>query len=54
MTATIEYDPTKYSTLANMLIMLRAEIWNCRPSEALARLLDEVATKELKPDTQPA
>jgi|LakMenEpi03Aug12_release.lakeMendotaPanAssembly.Ray.scaffolds.fasta_scaffold3210565_1 hypothetical protein len=45
----IEYDPAKYSPLVNQLIMLKAEQWKCAPSEALMRLLDEMAEKELKP-----
>jgi uncharacterized protein YihD (DUF1040 family) len=44
----IEYDPTKYSARVNQLIMLKAEQWQCAPSEALMRLLDELAAKEIK------
>ena len=48
MNAKIEYDPTQYSPAVNMLIMRRAEQWQVPPSEALARLLDELAERELK------
>ena len=48
MNAKIEYDPTKYSPRVNQLIMKRAEQWQCTPSEALMRLLDEIAAKELQ------
>lgn len=48
MTARIEYDPTQYSEAVNRLVMLKAEQWKVPPSEALARLLDELAERELK------
>ena len=48
MKAKIEYDPTQYSEKTNLLIMLKAEEWKCAPSVALARLLDELATRELE------
>ena len=48
MNAKLEYDPTKYSAQVNQLIMLKAEQWQCTPSEALMRLLDEIAAKEMQ------
>ena len=48
MNAILEYDPTQYTEKVNLLIMLKAEQWHCRPSEALARLLDELADEALK------
>ena len=48
MKTKFEYDPTQYSEQVNLLIMLKAEQWKVPPSEALARLLDELAEKELK------
>lgn len=48
MNAKIEYDPTAYSEQVNQLVMLKAEQWNVRPSEALVRLLNELAERELK------
>ena len=47
MKTTITYDPTQYSERINQLIMMKAEQWKCPPSEALMRLLDELAAKEL-------
>lgn len=48
MKTKIEYDPMQYNEKVNRLIMLKAEQWKCPPSEALARLLDELAARELK------
>ena len=48
MKTRIEYDPTQYPERVNLLIMLKAELWKVPPSEALARLLDELAQRELK------
>lgn len=45
----LEYDPTQFSERVNLLIMLKAEQWKCAPSEALSRLLDELALRELSP-----
>lgn len=47
MKTRIEYDPTQYPERVNLLIMLKAEQWQCPPSEALARLLDELAEENL-------
>lgn len=49
MTPKLEYDPSKYSPKINRLIMLKAEQWQCTPGQALMRLLDEIADKELQP-----
>jgi len=49
MKAKLEYDPTAYSEQVNHLIMMKAEEWQCPPSEALERLLDELAEETLKP-----
>ena len=48
MKTKFEYDPTQYSEQVNLLIMLKAEQWKVPPSEALVRLLDELAARELK------
>jgi hypothetical protein len=48
MTASINYDPREYSEKVNHLIMAKAEEWQVPPSEALARLLDELAEREMK------
>jgi hypothetical protein len=47
MKTTIQYNPTDYPERVNLLIMLKAEQWQCPPSEALARLLDELAEETL-------
>ena len=49
MKTRLEYDPTQFSERVNLLIMLKAEQWKCAPSEALSRLLDELALRELSP-----
>ena len=49
MTAKLEYDPADYTPKINHLIMLKAEQWKCTPSQALMRLLDEIADKDLNP-----
>lgn len=46
MKVKIDYDPTQYSRQVNELIMMKAEQWQCPPSEALMRILDELAAKE--------
>jgi hypothetical protein len=48
MKTRLEYDPTQYSEAVNRLVMLTAERLQCPPSEALARLLDELAAEKLK------
>jgi len=47
MKANIEYDPNQFSEKANILVMLKAEKWGCKPSDALKRLLDMIADAEL-------
>ena len=47
MIAKLEYDPSKFSEKANFLVMFKAEQWKCAPSEALRRMLDEMADSEL-------
>lgn len=46
METVITYNPENYSGKINNLIMRKAEEWQVPPSEALARLLDELAEKE--------
>lgn len=53
MTSKLEYDPADYSPKINHLIMLKAEQWQCTPSQALLRLLDEIADKDLNPVLPP-
>lgn len=48
MKTLIEYDPTQYPEKVNLLIMLKAEQLKCPPSEALARLLEELADEKLE------
>lgn len=48
MKTKLEYNPTDYPERVNLLIMLKAEQWGCKPSEALARLLDELAEEKLE------
>ena len=47
MQANIEYDPNEFSEKTNKLVMLKAEKWQCKPSDALKRLLDLIADAEL-------
>lgn len=53
MTSKLEYDPADYSPKINHLLMLKAEQWQCTPSQALLRLLDEIADKDLNPVLPP-
>lgn len=46
METVITYNPENYPAKINNLIMRKAEEWQVPPSEALARLLDELAAKE--------
>ena len=42
----VEFNPLKYSKRALSLIMAKSEQWDCKPSEAEARLLDELAKRK--------
>jgi hypothetical protein len=44
MNATLEFDPNAYSERSLKLILLKAQEWKCTPAEAVARLLDVLAT----------
>ena len=46
MDTTITYNPENYPAKINNLIMRKAEEWQVPPSEALTRLLDELAAIE--------
>ena len=46
METVITYNPENYPAKINNLIMRKAEEWQVPPSEALARLLDELADKD--------
>lgn len=54
MNARIEFDPTKYPQRILILIMRKAEEWNCPPSEALCRLFDSLADQAAIPKTEEA
>jgi hypothetical protein len=43
METIIRFDPTQYPERILRLIMKKAEDWKCSPSEALAKLFDELA-----------
>lgn len=43
----VVFDPDRYSQRVLALILDKAEEWKCSPLEAEARLLDELAAKEL-------
>lgn len=44
----VTFDPDRYSQRVLALILDKAEEWKCSPLEAEARLLDELAEKQLK------
>jgi len=46
----IIFDPRKYTKRVQALILAKAEESGCKPSEAVAKILDEVAkSKKFKP-----
>ena len=46
MEATATFNPKDYSPRVLGMIMACAEKWNCKPSEALARILDQLAEEK--------
>jgi hypothetical protein len=46
METVITYNPENYPSHINNLIMRKAEQWQVPPSEALSRLLDQLAAEE--------
>ena len=48
MPNTIEFDASTYSERALRLILARAQVWQCTPGEAVARLLDHLAQRTLR------
>lgn len=44
MDATLNFDPSRYTEAALRLILAKAEQWQVPPAEAVARLLDQLAT----------
>jgi hypothetical protein len=48
MTASIEFDATKYPPATLQLIMQKAEEWKCTPSEAVVRLLNDLAKRRTR------
>lgn len=49
MTASLQFDPTQYSERTLQLILAKAQEWSCSPAEAVARLLDQLASRGPKP-----
>ena len=49
MQATLDFDPSQFSDRANRLILAKASEWGCTPAQAVARLLDRIATRSPKP-----
>ena len=54
MNATLEFDPNAYSERSLKLILLKAQEFKCTPAEAVARLLDVLATTPPAPPVQKA
>lgn len=48
---TLEFEIEKLSERARALLLLKANQWQCSPSEALARLLDSAAQRVKLPPT---
>lgn len=48
MKTSLEFNPSDYKPATLQMIMAKAEEWKCHPSEALARLLDELADKRIQ------
>jgi hypothetical protein len=48
MELVINYQPENYSSKINNLIMRKAEEWQVPPSEALTRLLDQLADEVIE------
>jgi len=44
MKAILEFDPAQYSERSLHLILAKAGEWDCSPSEAVTRLLDQLST----------
>jgi hypothetical protein len=42
---TLEFDLDQFTERGRMLLLQRANQWNCSPAEALSRLLDEQAKR---------
>ena len=53
MEATLEFNPAAYSERSLRLILARAQEWQCPPAEAVGRLLDELAAKQRRKDSEP-
>jgi hypothetical protein len=53
MTVTLTFDPQAFDERTLRLIMKKAEEWECRPGEALARLLDQAADEANVPVKTP-
>lgn len=49
MSANIHFESENYSEQALRLILAKAQEWNCTPSEAVARLLDQLANRRSHP-----
>lgn len=48
MNATLQFNPDAYSERSLRLILAKAQEWQCPPSEAVSRLLDELAKRSAK------
>lgn len=45
MKTILEFDPRRFSHEALMLILAKAQEWNCTPADAVSRLMDELAQR---------
>lgn len=54
MQATLEFNPSAYSERSLRLILSRAQEWQCPPAEAVGRLLDELAARHRRKETDSA
>lgn len=48
MNAILEFNPDNYSERTVRLILAKATEWQCTPLEAVSRLMDELAERDLK------
>lgn len=53
MKVTLEFNPDNYSERVLRMIMARAEQWDCRPGEAVTRMLETSAARAGFPPSSP-
>ena len=51
---TIDFDLNDFTERGRMLLLQRANQWNCTPAQAMARILDAVAKKAKLPNEKEA